>query len=228
MGLGSTAGRTVGRKLAPRATHNFVREAMEKAIAGVGPLRPVSRTAAKKLADAHGDVEKAAHAVIRSHVAYASAQGFVTNIGGLMTAIAAIPANLAGLTLVQVRMVAAIAHVHGHDLDDPKVRAAVVATLLGEESVKKAVKKGKLPARPLALATGTDLEPALEHALSIEISSELLARMAGKRIATTAGKRIPVLGGVVGMTADGFATWQLGRFAAREFAGANVKTARQR
>ena len=58
-------------------THNFVREAMDKAITGVGPLRPAVRAAEKQLADEQGDVEKAVADIIRVHVAYASAQGFV-------------------------------------------------------------------------------------------------------------------------------------------------------
>ncbi|RJS45859.1 hypothetical protein D4739_06210 [Nocardioides cavernaquae] len=220
MGLGSIVGRRLAprvQKLAPQAAHNFVREAMVKAITGVGPLRPVRVSAEKQLKDEKGDVDGAIRDVVRLHVAYASAQGFLTNLGGLMTALAAVPANITGLTLVQVRMIAAIAHLHGHDLDDPRVRAAVVTSLLGEETVRKAVKKGRLPASPLGLATHEAYDPAIEKAVNTEVATELITRVAGKRLATTVGKRIPVLGGVVGMTADGYATWQLGRYAATEF-----------
>ncbi|MDO7868306.1 EcsC family protein [Nocardioides jiangxiensis] len=221
MGLGSIVGRRLAprvQKLVPNVTHNFVREAMDKAITGVGPLRPAVRAAEKQLADEQGDAVAAAKDIVRVHVAYASAQGFVTNIGGLMTAIAAVPANITGLTLIQVRMIAEIAHVHGHDLNDVKVRRAVVTALLGEDAIRKAVKKKQLPGTPYELATGPSFKPELEAALSLEIATELITRVAGRRLATTVGKRVPVLGGVVGLTADGFATWQLGRYAAREFA----------
>lgn len=221
MGLGSI----VGRRLAPRVqamvpnvTHNFVREAMDKAIVGVGPLRPAKAAAEKQLADEQGDVAGAVQDIIRLHVAYASAQGFVTNLGGLMTAVAAVPANIAGLTLIQVRMIAEIAHLHGHDLSEAKVRRAVTTSLLGEDEIRKAVKKKRLPATPHDLATGPDLQSDFEHALSLEIATELITRVAGRRLATTVGKRVPVVGGLVGMTADGYATWKLGRYAAQEFA----------
>lgn len=205
------------QKLAPKTAHNFVREAMTKAITGVGPLRPVRVSADKQLANASGNVDRAIKHVLRVHVAYASGQGFLTNLGGLMTAVAAVPANLTGLTLVQVRMIAAIAHLHGHDLDDPRVRAAVTTALLGEDTVRKSVKKGRLPASPLGLATHEAYDPAIEKAVSSEVATELITRVAGKRIATTVGKRVPVLGGVVGLTADGYATYQLGKYAAVEF-----------
>ena len=44
----------------------------------------------------------------------------------------------------------------------------------------------------------------------------MIARVAGKRLAVTVGRRIPVVGGVIGMGADGFGTWQVGRYADRE------------
>ncbi len=221
MGLGSIVGRRLAPRvqaLVPNVTHNFVREAMDKAITGVGPLRPAIRAAEKQLADEGGNVSKAVKDIIRVHTAYAGAQGFVTNIGGLMTALAAVPANITGLTLVQVRMIAEIAHLNGHDLRDPKVRRAVVTALLGEDGVKKAVKKKQLPGTPHALATGPDLKPEFEHALSLEIATELIARVAGRQLATTVGKRVPVLGGVVGLSADAYSTHKLGRYAAVEFA----------
>jgi hypothetical protein len=48
------------------------------------------------------------------------------------------------------------------------------------------------------------------------VTSELITKVAGKRVATTVGRRVPVVGGVVGAGADAFATWQVGRYAERE------------
>ena len=47
-------------------------------------------------------------------------------------------------------------------------------------------------------------------------SAKLLTKLAGKRVATTIGRRVPVVGGLVGMGADGYSTWQIGRYADRE------------
>ena len=65
----------------------------------------------------------------------AGAQGFVTNLGGLVTAAVAIPVNITGLALIQCRMIAGIAHLRGYDLDDPKVKNAILVCLLGEDMV---------------------------------------------------------------------------------------------
>jgi hypothetical protein len=214
---------TVGRQLAPRVTGlapglttAFVREALHRAIQGIGPLPPAARAADKQLAEQRGDVERAVHEVIENHVRLAGAQGFVTNLGGLVTAALTIPANITGLALVQCRMIAGIAHLRGYDLDDPRVRNAILVTLLGEDSVTDLVKAKKVPAPPMALATAPAHDADIDRVVSAVVASDLITRVAGKRLATTIGRRIPLVGGVVGMGADGFATWKIGRYADRE------------
>jgi hypothetical protein len=203
-------------EVAPGLTTSFVREALRRAIEGVGPLPPAAHAADKQLAEQKGDVELAVHEVIENHVRYAAAQGFVTNIGGLVTAAVAIPVNITGLALVQCRMIAGIAHLRGYDLADPRVRNAILVCLLDEDSVSRLMKKKELPAPPMALATAPAHDPELDQVVSAVVASELIARMVGKRLATTVGRRIPVVGGVVGGSADGYFTWRVGRYADRE------------
>lgn len=215
--------RSIGKRLAPKVaelapglTTAFVREALHRAIDGVGPLPGAAAAADRQLAEQRGDVERAVHEVIENHVRYAGAQGFLTNVGGLATAAVAIPANITGLTVVQCRMIAGIAHLRGHDLADPRVRNAVLTCLLGEETVSALVRRRSLPAPPMALATAPAHDPALDQQISAEVATDLITRVAGKRLATTVGRRVPVVGGVVGAGADGYATWRVGRYAERE------------
>ena len=147
---------------------------------------------------------------------YAGAQGFVTNIGGLVTVALTIPTNITGLALIQCRMIAAIAHLRGYDLEDPRVRNAILTTMLGEDAVNKLVRKRKLPAPPMALATAPLHDPDLDRLISAEVASELITQVAGKKVVTTIGRRIPIAGGFIGMGADGYMTWKVGRYAARE------------
>jgi len=218
----STSG-SIGKRLAPRIpdalpglTTAFVREALHRAIHGVGPLPPAANAAEKQLAEQRGRVDRAVHEVIENHVRYAGAQGFVTNLGGVVTAAVAIPANITGLALIQCRMIAGIAHLRGYDLDDPRVRNGVLACLLGEDEIDNLVRKRRLPAPPMALATALVHDPDLDRLISAEVASDLIARVAGKRLATTVGRRVPVVGGLVGASADGFTTWRVGRYADRE------------
>jgi len=219
MGIGSTMGKSLAphaTRLAPGLTANFVHEALTRAIRGVGPLPPAAEAADKQLEEQHGDVERGVHEVVENHVRYAGAQGFVTNIGGLVTMAVTVPANVTGLALIQCRMIAGIAHLRGYDLEDPRVRDAILAVMLGEDTVNRLVKKHKLPAPPMAIATAPTHDPDLDSIIAAEVASELISRVAGKRIATTVARRVPVVGGVVGMGVDAVNTWQLARYAGRE------------
>lgn len=214
---------TVGRQLAPRITEiapgltgQFVREALRRAIDGVGPLKPAAVAADNQLREQDGDVDRAIHEVIENNVRIAGAQGFATNLGGLVTMAVTLPANVTGLAIIQCRMVAGIAHLRGHDLSDPRVRNAVLAMLLGEEQVRELVKKHGLPTTPMAIATAPAHDPTLDGTIAAVVATDIIAKVAGKRLATTIGRRVPVIGGVVGAGADGYATWRIGRYADRE------------
>ena len=78
------------------------------------------------------------------------------------------------------------------------------------------VRKKKLPSTPMGIATAPTHDPDLDRIVANEVTSELLTKVAGKRIATTVGRRVPVVGGLVGAGADAYSTWQIGRYADRE------------
>ena len=52
--------------------------------------------------------------------------------------------------------------------------------------------------------------------MAAEVTSELLKKVAGKRAVATVGRRVPVVGGLIGAGADAYSTWQIGRYAERE------------
>jgi hypothetical protein len=113
-------------------------------------------------------------------------------------------------------MVAAIAHLRGYDLADPRVRNAVLLTMLGQETVKGLVKERKVPGTPMVIATAPAYDPDLDRIVAAEVTSAIVGRVIGKRAAGTVLRRLPVAGGVWGGSADAYTTWLVGRYAARE------------
>src|SRR6478752_1906373 len=202
--------------LAPDLNASFVREALNRAIHGIGPLPSAAATAEKQLSEANGRDKKAVRSVIDDHVRYAGAQGMLTSVGGAFTAMVTIPTNITGLALIQARMVSVIAHLRGYDLEDPRVRNAVLACMLGEDRVEELVKARKIPAPPMAIATAPVHDPEIERVLGAEVTSELVTKVAGKHAAIVVARKVPVVGGIVGMSVDGFATYQIGRYASGE------------
>jgi uncharacterized protein (DUF697 family) len=203
-------------KVAPDLNGNVIRRAVTRAIQGVGPLPPAATAAQRQLDEQGGDVERAVHEVIENHVRLAASQGLVTNVGGLVTLAATIPVNITGLALLQCRMVAAIAHLRGYDLNDPRVRNALLLCVLGEDAVTALVRGKKLPGGPMTVATAPAYDPELDKVIAAEVSSALVGRVIGKRAGTAIVRRIPLAGGVVGAGSDAYSTWQVGRYAGRE------------
>ncbi|MDX6309190.1 MAG: hypothetical protein QOI06_2236 [Nocardioidaceae bacterium] len=219
MGAANIAARLVGplaRSHTPVIATNFVRQAFDRAVDGLGPLKGAAAAADAKLEKHGGDRAKAIGDVVDAHVTLAGAQGFLTNIGGLLTMTVTIPANVSGLALLQAHMVGGIAHLRGYDLADPRVRNAVLACMLGGDSVRSLIKAKKIPSSPMAIATAPAYDPDLDRRIATEVAAELLGRVAGKRTAAALGRRVPMVGGGVGLVSDGFATFQVGRYAAKE------------
>ncbi|GGF47736.1 hypothetical protein GCM10011519_22230 [Marmoricola endophyticus] len=219
MGISGNIGRRLAPKAAgaaPKVTTTFVREALKRAIEGVGPLPGAAAAAEAQLKEQHGDAEKAVHEIIENHVRWSGLQGFATNLGGLVTLAVTVPTNVTGLTLLQCRMVAAVAHLRGYDLDDPRVRNAILLGILGEETIAALLKKHEIPGTPMAVATAPVHDDRIDRVIATQVASAMIARVAGKRIAVTAGKRVPLVGGAIGAGTDAYSTWKLGRYVQRE------------
>ena len=201
----------------PDSAARIARIAFEKAVDGVGPLKPAAKDADQRLEKANGNVASAIEDVIGDHTRMAAVEGFATNLGGLASMALLIPANIAGIALIQCRMVAEIAHLRGYDLTDPRARTAVFAAMLGADVVRNLEKNDKLPSRPRAIATGPLLDGVTRDQISAAVAGEIIARAAGRSTVTFVGKRVPVLGGVVGGATDSWTTRKIGKYAAREF-----------
>lgn len=203
-------------RMAPDLNSGFVHQTVQRAVHGVGPLPSAASAAEKQLEEQDGIVDQAINELIENNTSLAAAQGFVTNIGGLVTMAATIPVNITGLALLQCRMVAGIAYLRGYDLDDDRVRNAILLCTLGEDTVRGLVKNKKVPGSPMVIATAPAYDPELDKLVAAEVTSALVGRVIGRRAGTTVIRRVPVAGGVWGASADAYSTWQVGKYAARE------------
>ncbi|GAB2591932.1 EcsC family protein [Microlunatus antarcticus] len=206
----------VARSMNPGAAGGALRRVLEVAIDGYARVPGARTVAAKHLQKHNGSVEDAIDSVVAHHVRLASAQGFVTNIGGVAALPVAIPANLAGIAVVQVRMVAALAHLRGYDVSDLKVRTALVMCLLGGEEIARHIEDGSLPTSPMVIATAPVFDAVLDRQVADAVLTDLMNRIGGKNLALVVTRRVPLLGGGVGAVVDGYATRQIGLYAKAE------------
>lgn len=188
---------------------SWLKRLIDVAVEGIDPL-PGVRVSAGRSLQKRGDADLAIDALVAQHIAMASAQGFVTNVGGLLTAIVSMPANLTGVIVVQIRMVACIAHLRGYDINDSRVRTAMTMCLLGDENLAQAIASGALPTTPLAVATAPVFDAGLDQRVSEQAAAALLTNLGGKHLTAFAGRRIPLVGGGVGAVFDGYSTHRVG------------------
>jgi hypothetical protein len=200
----------------PQVAGGVLRRVLEMGIDGYGRLPSAKAHAARQLQRHSGSVDGAISGIIDFHVRLASAQGFVSNLGGVAVMPVSVPANLTGVAIVQVRMVAAIAHLRGYDLGDNRVRTALVMCLLGGEEIAKHILSGRLPTSPMAVATAPVFDPELDRQVAEEVVSGLMTRIGGKNLALVVTRRVPLLGGGIGAVLDGIATHQIGNYAKGE------------
>lgn len=200
----------------PEMAGGLLRSIVDFAIDG-SPAFPGAKATAARSLQSKADREGAIDALVRYHVSMASAQGFMTSVGGLLTLPVGLPANIAGMAVLGVRMIAAIAHLRGYDVDDRRVRAALTLAMLGDDEVRRLVADGKLPSSPLAVATAPVFDPALERTISERVMGSLAGRIGGKHVAVVVVRRIPLVGGGVGAAVDGWLTFGLAAYARREF-----------
>lgn len=203
-------------RLSPTAG-GAMRRVIEAAIDGAAGMPGARVAAANHLGKAEGR-EEAIDSLVSQHVSLAGAQGFVTNIGGVLAMAVSVPANMVGVSVIQCRMVAAIAHLRGYDLDDNRVRSAILMCLLGERTATELVQAHTLPSTPMAIATAPAFDPDLDRSIADQVVSQLLTQVGGKKLGLLMAKRIPFVGGGVGAVTDGWATYTIASYARREFA----------
>ena len=194
-----------------------VESLLDTGIDGKGPFDPAARVADAALAKHGGDVEQAVDEVVRDHLKLVAASGFLTNLGGFVTLPVALPANVIGFYMLATRMSAAVARLRGYDIADPRIRSAVLLSLVGADSQDLLAKAGMVAptGRLTALAAQRLPGPAL-MVVNKAVGFRILST-AGKKTFSRFGKSIPLVGGAVGAGLDGWLMKQLGDHVRTEF-----------
>lgn len=193
-------------------TADVFHQLLDLAIKGKGKL-PGARATANELLRGTNDAEAAVSRTVTNHIALAGGQGFATNWGGFLVALVTIPANLAASTFVQARLVACVAHLRGYNLDDPRVRTAILMVMLGPSAGEKLIAQGVLPSTPAMVATAPVFDAKLDGSVSRLLLERAMNYVGGKRLGVTLAKRIPVIGGGVGAAVDGWMTHTIAQYA---------------
>lgn len=175
---------------------------------------------AKRLANEYlaqsNNAEAAIDSLIKWQTANAGTLGFVAGMGGILTMPVTLPANVASAIYLQLRLIATIAHLRGHDIRTDKVRTFSYACLVGS-SVNELLK-----------GFGINVGTKLTQSAIRQISGATLVKInqaVGFRLITKAGSKgavnlvdlVPIVGGMVSGAYDATATYAVGSAAKNLF-----------
>lgn len=189
----------------------------DKAINGLPGMDSASEMAEDYMAK-DGSPRDHADALIRWQNLKAGTSGFLTGLGGIITLPVALPINITSVIYVQIRMIAAIAHLGGHDLRDDRVKTLVYACLAGNA--------GKDIIKGIGIHVGTKLtKSAIQNisgktlsAINQKVGFRLLTKF-GEKGAINLGRMVPLVGGAIGATFDSVTTNIIGNVARDTFIG---------
>jgi hypothetical protein len=189
--------------------------AYEKAVNGL-PGTDTAAKLAENYLSKHSSVEEAIDSLIRWQNAKGITSGFLTGLGGLITLPVAIPANVASVMYVQIRMIATIANMRGYDLKDDQVKTFVFVCLTGQAAsdiLKQAgIKLGTSLATQVIKKIPGEVIKAINKAVGVKLVTKF-----GQKGIVNLGKAVPLIGGVIGGAVDGIGTNTIGKTAKKVF-----------
>lgn len=189
--------------------------AYEKAVNGVPGLDSAIELA-EDYKEEGGTPYEQANSLIRWQNTKAATSGFITGLGGIMTLPIAIPANIASVLYVQVRMIAAIAHIGGYDVKNDKVKTLVFACMAANSAKDVAKDVGIAVGNKLAMNAVKSISGKTIAEINKRVGFKLLTKF-GEKGVINLGKAIPILGGIIGGSFDAYSTNAIGNVARDTF-----------
>lgn len=194
---------------------NMLDWAYDKAVNGFPGLDSAEELAEDYLKEKGTLIEKV-NRLIRWQNTKCATSGFITNLGGIITLPVAIPANISSVVYVQIRMIAAIAYIGGYDVKNDRVKSLVYTCLLGNSAKDIFKECGIKVGNKFAQQAIKNMSGQLIIKINQKVGFRLLTKF-GEKGLINIGKCIPVVGGLIGATLDGFATNTIGDVARETF-----------
>lgn len=189
--------------------------AYDKSMKGIPGLESAQEMAADYLKGS-GSLEDKINRLIRWQNTKAGTAGFISGLGGLITLPVTLPANIAGVIYIQLRMIAAIACMCGHDITDDRVKTIAIACLAGNE-VKDVMKEtGIAIGKKLTTTAIRNISRETITKINQKVGFRLITKF-GEKGLINLGKAVPILGGIIGGGSDVLATNIIGNVARNTF-----------
>ena len=199
-----------------REMMNLLDVCYDKALQGVLPVEKSIEELAEDYLAKTSSREKAIDKLIGYQTVLCGTNGFITGLGGLLVLPVAIPANVAGVIYVQLRMIAAIAHINGYDIYSDQVRTIAYACLTGSSATKVLKNVGIKISEKMAVNALKRVPGAILIKINQQVGFRLVTKFGQKGLVNVI-KMMPLVGGVVGGVFDTGMTLTIGNIAKKVF-----------
>ena len=171
-----------------------------------------SHEMAQKYLDKYGSVNAAIDHLINWQITSAATAGFVTNLGGLATMPITLPANVAGVMAIQLRMIGAIAELGGFHENSEEKKTGMYLCMLGSQANDVLAQTASQFAVKFATASLKKLPSTMLTKINQQVGFRLFTKF-GEKGLVNLHKAIPVLGGIIGGSVDAFSTYAIAKAA---------------
>lgn len=178
----------------------FLDQCYKKVLSGI-PGTKSCEDLARDYLDKYHDPELAAKKMITAQITKCTTSGFITSLGGIVTLPVAIPANVASVLYVQMRMISALAYIGGTDINSDEVQTLVYTCLAGTSITDIAKSAGVQFTNKLTVSAIKKIPGNVLAKLNRAVSFRLVTKFGSKGVINL-GKLVPVVGGVVGGSFD--------------------------
>lgn len=146
-------------------------------------------------------VEKGINKLVSIQLTKCGTSGFLSGLGGIITLPLTIPANVSSVIFIQLRMIAAIAHLRGYDLKSDEVRTFVYTALTGKAATDILKNAGIQVGNKVTVNLIKKIPGEVILRINRIVGMRLLTKF-GKTGVVNLGKMVPLVGGVIGGTFD--------------------------
>ena len=199
-----------------REMMNLLDVCYDKALQGVLPGEKSIEELAEDYLAKTSSREKAIDKLIGYQTVLCGTNGFITGLGGLLVLPVAISANVAGVIYVQLRMIAAIAHINGYDIYSDQVRTIAYACLTGSSAANILKNVGIKISEKMAVNALKKVPGAILIKINQQVGFRLVTKFGQKGLVNVI-KMMPLVGGVVGGVFDTGMTLTIGNIAKKVF-----------
>ena len=199
-----------------REMMNLLDVCYDKALQGVLPVEKSIEELAEDYLAKTNSREKAIDKLIGYQTVLCGTNGFITGLGGLLVLPVTIPTNVAGVIYVQLRMIAAIAHINGYDIYSDQVRTIAYACLTGSSAANILKNVGIKISEKMAVNALKKVPGAILIKINQQVGFRLVTKFGQKGLVNVI-KMMPLVGGVVGGVFDTGMTLTIGNIAKKVF-----------